>query len=604
MDDLVRALSGAGRPKSGRVSEVPAVWRGSVLRMLPDGRAWVLVPQLFGSENVGPLPVFGALLVDGAPCLVVSVSGSRDDLVVLSPSFDLSADEIVALIGLATASVDGLMSATDKSKLNAATSSPTADTLVRRDPIGAIQVFMPASGLNYATNRSYVDTAVGTKAALVHTHADATPSTPGFMSGLDKTKLDAATTANTPNTIVTRASNGRTNIGSIALATVPTNPDDATRKDYVDGHKWAGEDITSGTVPAARLPLVTTVANGAMLATDKVKLDAATVASTGNTIPLRDANGITRFGSVVFDSAQNTGANAATRKDYVDTAVATKAALVHTHSASDLTSGTLPDARLVGGYSMTTLRLTATADASETSTGHAFQIGADNTLNLIIDNNEIIGRNNGALSGINMPGGITVPPPTAGGYATRMDYVDGQVATRFPMNGDLGTANINTVNALGTHYTTASANIVPANGYPINGTSGALLVRPFNGAVPTSWVIQEWTQWSPLRKWARSSNNASAATPTWTPWIEESSARIAVGVASVASVATNAEVQVNVTFPAGLFSAAPNITATPLSPRINVGMQSLTTAGVTLRAFNWTTTASGASSIHWNATQP
>src|SRR5437763_1496766 len=41
------------------------------------------------------------------------------------------------------------------------------------------------------------------------------------------------------------------------------------------------------------------------------------------------------------------------------------------------------------------LRLTATDDASETSTLHAFQIGPDNGLNLAIDNNEIVARNNG-----------------------------------------------------------------------------------------------------------------------------------------------------------------------------------------------------------------
>lgn len=45
-----------------------------------------------------------------------------------------------------------------------------------------------------------------------------------------------------------------------------------------------------------------------------------------------------------------------------------------------------------------TIRLTATADASYTSTGHAFQIGATSSSNLIMDANEIITRNNGAAA--------------------------------------------------------------------------------------------------------------------------------------------------------------------------------------------------------------
>ena len=193
-------------------------------------------------------------------------------------------------------------------------------------------------------------------------------------------------------------------------------------------HTHAGADITTGTISDARIANATAALDGLIPKADKAKLDAATASPTVSTLAMRDVNG----GLQVITPAA--GLNYAANRSYVDAGDATRAPLSHTHSAADLITGTLPDARLVGGYSMTTLRLTATADASETSTGHAFQIGADNTLNIIFDNNEIIGRNNGALSGINMPGGITVPPPTAGGYATRMDYVDGQVATRAPLS--------------------------------------------------------------------------------------------------------------------------------------------------------------------------
>jgi hypothetical protein len=50
------------------------------------------------------------------------------------------------------------------------------------------------------------------------------------------------------------------------------------------------------------------------------------------------------------------------------------------------------------------LRLTALEDASETSTAHPFQIGPSSALNVIIDTNEIIPRNNGALGALGLGG--------------------------------------------------------------------------------------------------------------------------------------------------------------------------------------------------------
>lgn len=48
------------------------------------------------------------------------------------------------------------------------------------------------------------------------------------------------------------------------------------------------------------------------------------------------------------------------------------------------------------------IRLTSTGDASLVSTTHAFQIGADASLNLIADSNEIQARNNGAAAALNI----------------------------------------------------------------------------------------------------------------------------------------------------------------------------------------------------------
>lgn len=50
---------------------------------------------------------------------------------------------------------------------------------------------------------------------------------------------------------------------------------------------------------------------------------------------------------------------------------------------------------LTGTTTVDRIRVTSTSDASATSTAHGIQVGADNNLNVIIDNNEILFRNNG-----------------------------------------------------------------------------------------------------------------------------------------------------------------------------------------------------------------
>jgi len=55
-----------------------------------------------------------------------------------------------------------------------------------------------------------------------------------------------------------------------------------------------------------------------------------------------------------------------------------------------------------GTVTANTLRLSSTTDASVSSTGHAFQAGLTNSTNVIIDNNEIMARNNGAVSNLHV----------------------------------------------------------------------------------------------------------------------------------------------------------------------------------------------------------
>ena len=91
-----------------------------------------------------------------------------------------------------------------------------------------------------------------------------------------------------------------------------------------------------------------------------------------------------------------------------------------------------------GGLTANTLRLTATSDASVSSTGHAFQAGATNSTNIIIDNNEIMARNNGAVSALNLNpdgGNITIHNNTSAGTFTIGSYTVWHAGNDGPGSG-------------------------------------------------------------------------------------------------------------------------------------------------------------------------
>ena len=235
---------------------------------------------------------------------------------------------------VSTAGVTGLMPGTDKTKLDAATSNNTASTLVQRNSGGDISVRRVAvtdqpTTADQATRKDYVDGVVATKAALSHTHPmtdltgtltpaqlpAATGSAAGSMSAADKTKLDAATALTTASTLVVRDSSG------LFAVTTPTAGGHPTTKTYVDGKVWDGSAITTGTVPAARLPVSTGSVPGTMSAADKAKLDAASVTTSNDTLVSRSPSGNIYGNTLYIDGVQSATANSATRRDYVDGAV-------------------------------------------------------------------------------------------------------------------------------------------------------------------------------------------------------------------------------------------------------------------------------------------
>jgi hypothetical protein len=89
--------------------------------------------------------------------LVVSVSsaGSASEAITVVNNSD---GTVTITPNLASGTDDGVMSAADKAKLDAASSADSVSTLVIRDVNGRFQVATPVSGLD-AANKSYVDSA-------------------------------------------------------------------------------------------------------------------------------------------------------------------------------------------------------------------------------------------------------------------------------------------------------------------------------------------------------------------------------------------------------------------------------------------------------------
>jgi hypothetical protein len=100
-------------------------------------------------------------------------------------------------------------------------------------------------------------------------------------------------------------------------------------------------------------------------------------------------------GSIIVGSAADTPTNlaAGTAGQFLSVDATTPTGLLWT---SDL----INPLSVTGNITSTRLRLTSTTDASLSSTDHAFQVGPTSGTNLIIDGNEIMGRNNGGNSGI------------------------------------------------------------------------------------------------------------------------------------------------------------------------------------------------------------
>ncbi|CAG7581574.1 MAG: capsid decoration protein [uncultured marine phage] len=177
-----------------------------------DGTVWVDVAS-------------GTVNLEGVSPITVTYSGT---------TYSIDIDN-------ATTGTDGAMSAADKTKLDAATSSNVADTLVIRDSNGdfsagtitatTITGLTAPSGPTDATSKDYVDTLI---AGIDQVGVEVTDPLTVTFSGSTYSIGINATSSNVANYVVQRDANGSFETTMVTGLTAPSNGTDATNKNYVD----------------------------------------------------------------------------------------------------------------------------------------------------------------------------------------------------------------------------------------------------------------------------------------------------------------------------------------------------------------------------------
>lgn len=264
------------RPTAGKQGRI--FWANDTKRLYyDDGSAWSEVSPI-GGGGAGKAVVIGGAAAEGT-----AERAARADHTHAIP--------------LVTVSANGAMLAADKKKLDAATTAATPSTLVYRDAAGAVTVATPTVP-SHATTKAYVDGRIQEAAEYaddaVYNIPFASATEYGHMTSADKVKLDGATRANNPNTLVRRDADG--NFGT----TTPKADVDVANKGYVDAevakkanasHSHSANDINSGTLSPERVANASALTDGLMPKADKVKLDGATSSVTAGALVQRDSNG-------------------------------------------------------------------------------------------------------------------------------------------------------------------------------------------------------------------------------------------------------------------------------------------------------------------------
>ena len=144
-----------------------------------------------------------------------------------------------------------------------------------------------------------------------------------------------------------------------------------------------------------------------------------------------------------------------------------------------------------GNLTTKMLRLTSTTDASATSTGHAFQSGPTNGANIIINGNEVMARNNGAVAAlyINPDGGMVAFQNSTGNNV----QIDGGHITASGIIKASGSGiNAVYIGGAGGHIT-ASGNISASGAITASGFSGGYHYQYINWIgnqdIDTNWAV-------------------------------------------------------------------------------------------------------------------
>lgn len=215
------------------------------------------------------------------------------------------------------------------------------------------------------------------------------------------------------------------------------------------------------------------------------------------------------------------------------------------------------------------IRLTNTWDASLTSTQHALQIGPTNDLNIIMDSNEMMARNNGGASqfNLNVDGGDIAMGNTDSVISARGGFLEGW--------NYLGTQNLNSVRVGGRYIQTGNVNATSGRNYPAE-RAGFLEVVTNSWSGSTGFILQRYSDYQMRMVWQRAWYNG-----TWTSWTP---AVPISGVQAVSGISQNNTRTVTTTFPAGAFSSAPAVVITPhtaVPQNVFVGTSSISASGFT-----------------------
>ena len=252
LDGIASGANKYSHPTSSGNKHIPSGGSsGQILRWSADGTA------AWGSDNNTTYSTFKAAsssAAGGSGLVPAPAAGAANRYLRSDGTWSVPPDTNTTY-GVATTSANGLMSSSDKSKLNGIATGANKTT---------VDSALSSTSTNPVQNK-VINSALAGKASSGHTHGTATSSADGFMASEDKSKLDGiASGANkyTHPSYTSRSS-------GLYKVTVDSS-----------GHVSAATAVTKSDITALGIPstnttysVATTSANGLMSASDKTKLN-------------------------------------------------------------------------------------------------------------------------------------------------------------------------------------------------------------------------------------------------------------------------------------------------------------------------------------------